>query len=901
MRVISLSIFMKFSVSICVTMLLISSAAWTQKNILNVRVSVTLENVSLKDALTNIGNLSQIPISYSDDLIPITNIVSISKINATMKEILRELFENSEVSFKVIQNQIVLTQKRNRKKTIDRFTMSGYVKDSGTGEDLAGATVYVTELNTGVTTNSYGFYSITLPGGSYTLNYSFIGYLPTLHEVDLTDDINKNIQSIPYNYLLDDVIVKDRTSDENIRSTELGVQELSISQLKVLPALFGEVDLIRNVQLMPGIQSVSEGTPGLFVRGGKSDQSLIQLDEAPIFQPFHIGGLFSVFNPDALKSAKIYKGDIPARLGGKLSSIMEVRMKEGNNKALSGSGGLGFITSRFTLDGPLIKEKSNGKGKSASFMISGRRTYLDLLLDLATKDPSSTTALLFYDLNSKMNFTFNRNNRLFLSSYLGKDIYGINDDFNFDWSNATSTLRWNHIFNQKLFSTSTFLVSDFKYAVNSELNTNNFQWRSNLRDYNLKFDFSYFNNPTSQFDFGYNIILHNFRPSSVDSKNMQSILEPFTFQKETALEHAIYLSNEKQLSEKIKVVIGLRYSAFQNIGPGVVYTYLDGEPRSIGNIIDTVVFSKSKLINTHHGLEPRFMIRYFLNNLSSIKLSYTRNRQYIHAVTTNNLTLPVDRWKPSDSNFSPQISDQISIGYFRNFDNNAFESSVEYYYKKMDNLVALNHGANVILNKLLETDVSQGKGISTGVEVFVKKKSGTTTGQLGYTWSDTWNTFENINNGNKYRPNYYRKHEFNISVSQKLNERFTLSINWVYASGRPVSLPTGKYVIDNITVPQFDVNSRNENRLAPYHRLDLSLDIVGKNRKKRKWQGGWNIGIYNIYFKKNPVGYQYRNVINGDVNIDEDDTNIPHITNEFKAVKLFLFQFVPSVTYNFSF
>ncbi|MEO9802959.1 MAG: TonB-dependent receptor [Reichenbachiella sp.] len=772
------------------------------------------------------------------------------------------------------------------------FTISGYIKDVQDGESIIGATIYVPALEKGAVTNIYGFYSLTLPQGTYDVKYSYLGYQLQQKSISFDQDQTLDVELKSEILEMDELVITGERMDKNVSEVKMSTERLEIKQIKNIPALMGEVDIIRGVQLLPGVQSAGEGTTGVLVRGGSADQTLIQMDEATVFNPSHFMGFFSVFNPDAIKDLEIYKGGIPSRYGGRLSSIMDVRMKEGNKKKFAASGGIGMISSRLTVEAPIIKDKS-------SFIISGRRTYADMFAKLSKDTSVRKNKLFFYDLNSKINYTINDKNKVFVSGYFGRDVFDFDDEFRLEWGNKTATVRWNHLFNNRLFLNTTVLYSNFDYLINIDDPAESFNWTSQLQEYSGKLDFTFFANPNNQIDFGYHTIYHKFSPADI-KPTKKSLIGAFKLADQFALEHALYVGNKQKINDKLSVEYGVRYSLFQNFGKADVYTYSNPNDRKRNEITDTVRYESRELINYHGGFEPRIAARYLLNETSSLKASYNRTRQYLQIASNSTAGLPIDRWIPSDSYIKPQIADQIALGYFRNLNENKFEISVEAYYKKMQNQIDFKDGAELLLSENIETEILSGKAWSYGAEFLIKKNQGRTTGWIGYTLSKTRRQVPGINGGKAYSPRYDRTHDISVVVSHELNDRITLSGNWVFTTGSAVSRPKGKYTYEGHSVAYYDPLDRNGARMPNYHRMDLSVNIESKKNKTRRWQGSWNFSIYNAYMKKNPWSIQYKDVINGNPNLDETD-NVTVQSKEFRPVSTILFKIVPSVSYNFRF
>ncbi len=785
----------------------------------------------------------------------------------------------------------------------EKYTVSGYIKDSKTGESLIGVSVFVKELNNGTTTNPYGYYSLTLPKGDYHFIFSYIGYDPKDSVVSLFSNRTLNVEIGEQVVQINEVVVSSEKMDANVTEIKMSRENVKIDRIKSIPALLGEVDVIRSIQLLPGIQTAGEGTTGLFVRGGSADQTLILLDEAPVFNASHFLGFFSVFNPDAVKDVEIYKGGIPAEYGGRLSSLVDIRMKEGNSKKFSGTGGIGSISSRLTLEGPIVKDKS-------SFIVSGRRTYADLFLKLSPDKNVRSNVLYFYDLNAKMNYKINERNTVFLSGYFGRDVFSFGDVFGLSWGNATTTCRWNHLFSQKLFLNTTLLFSNYDYAFQINNGTQSFIWKSNFRNIGAKFDLNFFLNPNNELKIGSNTIFHTFSPARIEPKNENSVFETFKLDTKYAIEQAFYVSNNQKITSNFSIQYGIRYSMFENIGAGRVFNYAPDKPLDKKTITDTVTYSSLQPINFYHGLEPRIGARFQVTESSSIKSSYNRTMQYLQIASNSTAGLPIDRWIPADKYIRPQISDQVALGYFKNFYDNTFETSVEVYYKDMQNQIDFKDGAEILLNNNIETEVRAGKAWAYGAEFMVKKSRGQLTGWVSYTLSKVQRQIDGINGGVVYSPRYDRRHNISVVASYDLNKRLSFSTNWVYITGSAVSYPTGVYEVDGKRVPFYDPLNRNGDRMPAYHRLDVSatfkdlpfgFDLFRKKRKEHKVHFDLNLSVYNAYARKNAFTIQFRDVVNGDPSIDVNDPKITVITKEPKAVMTYLFSIIPAVTVNFKF
>lgn len=764
-------------------------------------------------------------------------------------------------------------------------TISGHIKDSETGEDLLGATVYIEEIESGTVANNYGYYAIKLEPGSYTLNYSYIGYESVIHKIELKENVTLDIELNPKGEQLDEVEITAKAPDENVKDAEMSVVRLNAKTINRIPALFGEVDLIKALLLLPGVQTVAEGSSGFVVRGGGPDQNLVLLDEASVYNAGHMLGFFSVFNNDAIKDVKLYKGDIPARFGGRLSSVLDVHMKDGNSKKFTGTGGIGLISSRLTLEAPIIKDKT-------SFIVSGRRTYADLFLALSKNEELRDNKLYFYDFNAKVNHTFNKNNRLFLSGYFGRDVFK-NDFAAMKLGNQTATLRWNHLFSSALFSNFSFIYSKYKYGLGtaSDDEANSFEWNSDLQDLGVKGDFTYYMNENNTMRFGISSIYHSFNPGVAEGKGDNSLFDEWIVPKNYALESAIYIDNEQKIGALLTLKYGLRISTFSNIGPGTIYNF-DAE----FNAIDSTVYPGGEIYQTYWGLEPRIGLNFLLSETSSVKASYARTNQYIQVAQNSTAGTPLDIWFPASPNVKPQLSDQFALGYFRNFKNNFIETSIEGYYKNMQNSIDFKDHAELLLNKELEGELRFGKAWSYGIETMVRLNGlpiglGVLSGWVSYTWSRTWRKFPDINFGNKYPAPYDRPHDVSIVANWDITKRWTVAANWVYSTGQPVTFPTGRAVIGGVILPIY--SDRNAYRMEDYHRLDISATLHSKHRPNKKWQHSWTFSLYNAYNRHNTWAINFTQ--------EPSTPGNPNQGYETYAEKTYLFGIIPSITFNFKF
>ena len=751
-----------------------------------------------------------------------------------------------------------------------KHTISGIIKDEKTGETLIGATIILPgNGGSAVLSNSYGFYSITAPANNYILIVSFSGYKSDTLKISLVKDLMQTILLTPQGKELEEVIVTGRGSD-NIMQTLPGVQKVSMDEIKDIPVLFGEKDVLKTIQLLPGIKSGGDGSAGFFVRGGGADQNLILLDEAVVYNASHLLGFFSTFNSDAIKDVTIYKGDMPSQYGGRLSSLLDIKMNDGNYKDYKVSGGIGLISSRLNVEGPIVKNKG-------SFMISGRRTYADLFLKLSNDTDVNKSVLYFYDLNAKANYQFNQKNKIFLSGYFGKDVLGFSDQFGIQWGNSTATFRWNHIFNNKLFSNTSLIYSNYNYNISIKQTTNELTVVSKIKDYTLKEDLQYFAGSKNKMNFGFNLTKHIFTPGEYQTSATSSY-NSLKLQDKYAFDGAVYISDEWKINDQLKINSGLRLSSFNVLGPGNFYSYDDG-----GKINDTATYSSSKIVKSYLNPEPRFVATVQLNNVSSIKASYSRNVQNLHLLSNSTGSNPTDLWIPSSNNVMPEIADQVSAGYYRNLSNNNYEFSTEVYCKFLQNQIDYKNGAELVANEKVESQLVYGKGRAYGLELYAKKKQGKLTGWISYTLSRTERQINGVNNNLWYPATQDQTHNVALVAIYKASKKWTLSTDFVFNTGNAVSWPSGKYDVNGRTI--FYYTQRNSYRMPAYNRLDLSATLQSK--KTAKFEGSWTFSVYNIYGRENPYFIQFQN-----------DPGNPQKT---QALQYSLFRWIPSVTYNFKF
>ncbi len=766
-----------------------------------------------------------------------------------------------------------------------RYTLSGYVKDAESGEDLIGASVTVAgESGRGTTTNLYGFYSITLQEGEYVIVISYIGYKNRLDTVSLTGDVRLNIQLSENSIMMSDVVVTAERNDANIQSTDMGRTELSVEQIKTIPAIFGEVDILKALQLLPGVQSAGEGNSGFYVRGGGADQNLILLDEAVVYNTGHLFGFFSVFNSDAIRNTTLIKGGMPAQYGGRLSSVLDIAMKDGNNQEWHGTGGIGVISSRLTLEGPLVKDRS-------SVMVSARRTYADLLARPFIKGTDfDGNGYYFYDLNAKVNYRFSDKDRVYASCYFGRDVFEFvspDNDFNakIPWGNRTATVRWNHLFSGQLFSNLALVYNDYQFEVGSTFEDFTFTLFSGVRDYNAKLDFDFFPGENHSMKFGANYTFHRFSPYSANATDGTAEFSTDSLNQKYAHELAVYVQDEFDLGSRVRINAGLRGAWFQQIGP---YNQIIFNELQVAT--DTIRYARGQKVRDYYGLEPRLSLRFIVNPKVSLKAGLAYTNQFIHLVQSSTSTLPTDLWVPSSGIVEPQRGIQYSLGYFQNYLENDLETSVEIYYKDLQNQIEFNDSYVPELGRDVEESFVFGRGRSYGAEFFVRKNKGPLTGWLGYTLSYTWRYFDDLNGGERFPARYDTRHDLSAVATWKVSPRWTVSAIFVYGTGQATTVPLSFYLIEGNLINEY--GARNSYRLAPYHRMDFSATYSPDKRDEKPRAFDWdlNFSVYNLYNRRNPFFIYYD--IEGDIFSS---------TLDISAKQVSLFPVIPSITWNFRF
>ena len=769
----------------------------------------------------------------------------------------------------------------------DKFTLSGKIVESASNETLISVNVIVPELNTGAVTNEYGFYSITLPKGTYKIVVSYLGFSDITETITLDSNITKNFSLEESFENLDEVIITENVEKLNIKKPQMSVNALSSATIKDIPVVFGEADVIKAITLLPGVTNAGEGSSGFNVRGGAADQNLILLDEATVFNSSHLFGFFSVFNPDAIKDIKLYKGGIPARYGGRVSSVLDIYQKEGNSKEFHMNGGIGIVSSRILAEGPIKKDKG-------SFLFGGRSSYAHLFLPLFDIDNKA----YFYDLNTKLSYDINDNNSIYLSGYFGRDVFSITDSFENTYGNTVVNFRWNHLFSDKLFSNMSVIYSDYYYGL--KLNFVEFDWNSGIQNFNFKYDFKHYVTDGFKLQYGLNSIYYKFNPGDIKPSTPTSGINPFKLTDKYAFENAVYIDAEHKLSDKLNLSYGLRISSFLRLGQNQLNTYQDDQAVVFNNDFQiyqkanptgSESFNKRDVIKSFANLEPRASLAYQLNDNSSVKASYNRMTQYLHLLSNTSSPTPLDIWTPSGKYVKPQLLDQVALGYFKSFNDDNYSLEVETYYKKIQNRIDYIDGADLIANDAIEQVILNGEARAYGLEILLRKNEGRFKGWLAYTLSKSEQKTPGrtanetgINNGNWYNTAYDKTHDISLTTSYDWNKKWKFNANFLFQTGQPTTYPNGQYTYNGINIPSY--SNRNEDRLPAYHRLDLSANYTPKPDKTSKWQSYWVFGLYNVYNRRNAASITFgENRMTG--------------TNE--ATRLSIFGIIPSISYNFKF
>ncbi len=770
----------------------------------------------------------------------------------------------------------------------ETYSISGVITDKRNGETLFGASIYLEGTTIGVITNEYGFYSLTAPEGEYVLVVSYMGYGEVTKSITISGDQKLNFEIEEASNELDTVVIKGGTSERvSLRKPEMSVSKLNIKTVKQMPVVLGEVDIVKSIQMLPGVTNNGEGSSGFHVRGGAADQNLVLLDEAIIYNTSHLLGFFSVFNADAIKNIKLYKGGIPARFGGRVSSVLDVRQKDGNTKNFGLTGGIGVISSRLAAEGPLFNDKS-------SFLVAGRGSYAHLILKAANEDNAAS----FYDLNLKTNYSLSDKNKLYLSGYFGRDVFNFGDSFDASYGNLSGNLRWNHIFNDKLFSNMSLIYSKYDYDLGIQVEE--FDWVSSINNYNIKYDLAYYASDKFKLDFGVGSIYYDFDPGRIIPRSDQSSINPLSLDRKKALESSAYINAEHKLSDNLSVQYGVRYSNFIRLGGQSLSDYANNQPvvynttlgiYERGVEIGETEYEDGKTIKDFGNLEPRLSLAYQLNEDSSIKMGYSRSAQYIHLLSNTTSVTPLDVWTPSGKFIKPQISDQYALGYFRNFNDKMYSLETEVYYKTTDNRIDYIDGSNLIGNNTIEREILNGESRAYGLELLIRKSRGNFTGWLSYTLSKSEQRTPGgnagglgISDGDWYNTAHDRTHDVSLTGVYQLTDKWSFGANMVFQTGRPVTYPNGQYEYEGLSIASY--SDRNSDRLPAYHRLDISATYKPNNRPNARWKGEWVFGIYNLYARKNAAAISFAQ-------------NIETGANE--ATRTAVFGIVPSIIYNFKF
>ena len=855
--------------SIVFGLILLATTTFAQQ----ARLTVDRKNTPIISILSEIEKSSGYAILYPEEIkTDLNQKVTISAANKSIEQVLHDLFAGTDFTYKIIGRQIAISGKKTLKKasvwnpSATQLRIQGKVTDAQSGEPLSNVNVFVKELGRGAYTNANGFFSLSLSEGTYTLKVSYIGYLTSVQTVNTNNGLTYNIL-LHSDTELAEVLVTAKKKDENVTRTNMGVDKLTISEIKRMPALMGEVDVIKAIQQLPGVQPTAEGGSGYSVRGGSTDQNLVMLDNATVYNASHMFGFFSVFNNDVVDNVELYKGDLPIKYGGRLSSLLDVGLKDSYTDKIKGSGGLGLISSRLMLEGSL--------GKNTNWMLGARRSYADLFLKLSSDKSINKSILYFYDLNAKMTHRLSDKDKLSLNLYSGSDKFGTSSVAEFSYGNRVGSLTWSHVYNERLISKLSFNATNYHYMLQSKLDNASIKWQASITDLALRWDWNHTLNQNLMLSYGATSTYHHFNPGFIKQPNYPN----FKIPNNNALEHSAYLSAEHKLNDRLAVRYGLRLAVFQNVGSATVYKYDNNY-----EVIDSTHYGSGKIYHTYYRLEPRVGMVYKLSETSSIKANYARNTQFIQIANNSSSGSPLDLWFPASPNIKPQTADMISAGYFKNFNHNTFEFSTEVYYKKMNHVIDFADHATLLLNDKLDGEVRSGKGKSYGIELMLKKNTGRLTGFVNYTLSRSERTIPGINEGKTYLSPFDKTHSINLSASYELSKKWSISAAWVYATGNPTSYPTGRFEIGGEYFPIY--SGRNEYRKKNYHRLDLSATYVPTHKPGRKWSGEWNFSLYNAYGQKNPWIITY-------------DQNTPSgIPN---AKMTYLFGIVPSITYNFKF
>jgi hypothetical protein len=836
----------------------------------NVRISLQLQDVYLHTLIQHIEALTPFRFLAKAEDIEKEKHISIQVVNQSVSEILNQVMMGRNLQFRQTGANILITPKKITTGTGTKFSLYGTIRSAKTGETIIGATVSIVGETEATMSNEYGFYSLSLPGGQYTVRFSAIGSKTRQVAVDLAKDVELSPNLEEESTELVAVTVTSSAAATDRRSPQMSMERINVQSVRNIPVIFGERDILKTIQLLPGVKSAGEGNSGFYVRGGTADQNLILLDEAPVYNPSHLLGFFSTFNSDAIKNVTLYKGAMPAQYGGRLSSVVDVKMNDGNNQDVGVSGGIGLIASRLMVEGPLQKGRS-------SFLVSGRRTYADLFLHLFADSSLRKASLYFYDLNTKLNFQLGKKDQLFFSGYFGRDVLRQKDLAGIDWGNGTGTLRWKHVFNKKLFSNTSLIYSNYDYEIITNTEATNYHIRSRLRDWNLKEEAQWYANTRNTLTFGLNAIYHNIKPGEISVGSDNGMVSE-DLQDRYSLESALYASNTWRVSDKWGLTYGLRLSSFSILGEGDYYQ-LDAD----GKVIDTTHYKRGELVKTYIDPEPRLAASYQVSSNSALKLSYTRNVQNLHLLSNTTAASPTDKWVANTNIIKPEKADQLAMGYYQTLRDPRYELNIEAYYKAMQNVIDYRNGAQVFTNEPIETQLLFGKGRAYGIEFLFKKKTGRFNGWISYTISKTERRIAGINNNEWYNARQDRTHDIAIVGIYQLSDKWTLSANWIFYTGDAVTYPSGKYRLDNEVY--FYFSERDGYRMPNYHRLDISA--TRQLKKGKKFSSEINFSLFNAYGHANAYQISFR----------ENETD----PTKTEAVQTSLFTFVPSITYNFKF
>ena len=778
-------------------------------------------------------------------------------------------------------------------------TLNGYVKDAANGEALIGATVFIksvalvrvdTNQGWGAVTNEYGFYSITLPTGQYEVSYSYVGFLTQSKTIDLSVNVRQDIELSAEAEQLGEVVVQAELEQASATNTEMSNNKLDIRTIVKVPSFLGEADVLRSLQLMPGVSTVGEGASGFNVRGGNVGQNLVLLDEAPVYNTSHLFGFFSVFNPDAVKDVKLFKGAIPSRYGGRLASLLDVRMKEGNSKKFEATGGIGSVFSRLAIEAPIVKDK-------ASFIVAARRSYIDVIARPFTNVFDDGATLNFYDLTLKTNYNINQKNRVYLSGYFGRDKFLFDKEQGFSWGNSTASFRWNHLYTDKLFSNVTVLFSKYDYKLHfGDDDLDRFNWDSSISNFIIKPEFTWFANNKHEVTFGGEVIYYTFEPANaVAVSNGETI--NISLSKRYNLESSVFIGDSHQVLSKVNLQYGLRFSHFRFLGPGEAYRFNDTIAGARRTLIETMNYKRGETIASYNNLQPRVAFTWQINPASSIKGSYNRMTQYLHLISNTTASNPLDVWTPTTQNIKPELGNQFTVGYFKDLGGaKNWEASAEIYYRTTKNQVDYINGADLLINKLIEGDLLSGKGRAYGLEFYLQKKTGRWNGWVSYTLAKTELLVNGINHGNWYPTRYDQRHNLKIAAFYDLSKRWSVSTNFILTTGTPTTFPTSRFMVQNILIPLNAYDSRNNVRVPSYHRLDISFKLEGrqiKRGKPRKNRDYWMFSFYNVYARKNPFSIYFS---------QKDERTPTGLSNDSQATQLAIVgTIIPSISYNFKF